>query len=469
MFLDNGTTPKIFGWREALLAHIEHERVVRTKAHEFDLRAIEKRLNIIEGFLIAIANIDEVVSIIRNSNDKKSAKIKLIQRFNFNEEQVEAVLKLTLSKLINLEVQSFKNEKDKLLIDRDYHKNVLTNIELLNKEIEKDMLEVINKYGDKRRTRIINLDFSDEENEEPIEKKELIIYYTNLGNIYTVESSTLMRTRRGGKGSKVKLGNNEVISKVIRDDNFSSLLVFSNQGKMYHINTDDLPINAKVNIAQLCDFSSNEKPTALTTIQKNENTKYYVFITKQGMIKKTKAEEYILKRGKSLKAINLKDNDEIVNVIPISNENIGILTNNGNFIRIDTEEITPIGRATAGVKGIKLADNDYVISAHTISAKDKFIVSLSEKGLIKKTDISEFPMCGRATKGKKISEVRDGDKIIEYLSLDTDCDIIIIVKKKSIKISTSELKTLSRNATGVKGINIDEGDVAVSMQVETDE
>ena len=469
LMLENGVKPKEYGLKEMMLAYLNHAMSCLKKSYIFDYNKVKRAINLKEGLLIAIAHIDEVVDIIKKSDNEQEVIKIFKEKYNLNEEQTKAILDLKLQKLMKLESIKIEKELNKLKIEASELETLINDENSFKKSFVAELDRIANKYGDKRRTRVINLDFSDEENEEPIEKKELIIYYTNLGNIYTVESSTLMRTRRGGKGSKVKLGNNEVISKVIRDDNFSSLLVFSNQGKMYHINMDDLPINAKVNIAQLCDFSSNEKPTALTTIQKNKDTKYYIFITKQGIIKKTKSEEYILKRGKSLKAINLKDNDEIVKVIPISNENIGILTNNGNFIRIDTEEITPIGRATAGVKGIKLADNDYVISAHTISSKDKFIVSLSEKGLIKKTDISEFPICGRATKGRKISEVRDGDKIIEYLSLDTDCDIIIIVKKKSIKIYTSELKTLSRNATGVKGINIDEGDVAVSMQVETDE
>ena len=464
MLLDKGTTPRIFTWREALLAHIEHEREVRTLAHEFDLKKIRERINIIDGLLIAIANIDEVVSLIRNSDDKKEAKEKLIERFGFNEGQVEAILKMTLSRLIHLEIQSFKDEKEKLLIEQDYHEKVLADINLLNKEIEKDMVDIANKFGDERRTKIINLDFtSEKEDAEPIEKKELLIYFTNLGNIYTVESSTLLKTHRAGKGSsKVKLASNEVITKIINDDNYSSLLIFSNKGKMYNLSIDELPVNGKVNLAQLFNFIAGEVLTTITSIKK-QKSKYFMFITKKGLVKKTSSDEYTIRRGKSLVAIKLKDDDEVVNVLFIDNENIGLLTNNGNYITISSEDITAIGRNTSGVKGIKLDDGNYIIDAQPIINTDKFMVTITENGLIKKTNLKEFPLCNRATKGKKISEVKPNDKVIKFLTLEKDNDIIIIVQKRTLKISTSEIKELSRSSIGVKAIQLDENDKVVDL------
>ena len=456
VMLDKGTRPKLFSWKEALQAHLDHEIEVRTRIHNYHIRIIDDRVNIIDGLLLAIANIDEVVEIIRNSDDKDEAKSKLMARFGFNEPQVSAILKMTLSRLIHLEIQSFKDEKTKILAEKANHK-----------EIETALRAVAKRYGDDRRTRLTNFDFvGEEEDAEPVEKKELLIYYTNLGNLYTLESSTLVKTRRGGKGSKIKLADNEVVIKTIRDDNFGSILAFSNKGQMYNMNTDDLPVNAKINITQLFEFKMGEKVTTITTMSRRDETQYFIFITKMGMIKKTLASEYNLKRGKSLKAINLKDSDEIINVLFMDKEKVGILTNNGNYVTINTDEINAIGRATAGVKAIKLSDDDYVIDAHVIADKDTYMITLSQKGLIKKTDISEFPVCSRATKGKKISEIRDNDKIVKFLTIKEDCDIIIIVKKKSIKISTSELRTLSRAATGVKSITLDAADIAVDLVVE---
>lgn len=467
VMLDMGRTPKVFTWKEALNAHLDHEKKTYTAIHNYELKIIANRLNIIEGILIALANIDEVVQLIRNSTDKKQAKINLMNRFNFNETQADAILKITLSKLAHLEIQSFEDEKEELLKDKAYHENILNNKEELYKEIEAGLRTIIKKFGDSRRTKIINLDYKGEENNaEPIEKKELLIYYTNLDNIYTAESTTLMRTRRGGKGSKIKLANNEIITKVINNDNFSSLLVFSNKGKMYRISIDDLPINAKVNINQLFEFEKGEHPTTLTSIERNNSCKYFVFITKQGLIKKTEASEYELKRGKSIKAINLKDNDEVLNVLFLNDEKVGILTFNGNFVIINTDEITAIGRAAAGVRGIKLNEGDYVIDAKICCAGARQLITLSEQGLIKKTSIEEFPICTRGTKGKKISEIKAGDRIIKYLTIDTDCGIIINTERKVIKISSADLRLLSRTAVGVKSITLDSNDKATDINIE---
>lgn len=459
VMLDNGNIPKTFTWKEALQAHLDHEVEVRIKIHKYDLQKIAARINIIEGLLLAIANIEEVVEIIKGSSNKEGAKIKLIDRFGFNEAQVDAILKMTLSRLINLEVQSFKDEKNKLEAEAASIQSILDDKNLLFKEIEDGLNAVAEKFGDDRRTRLMNLDYKEKGDDvEPIEKKELLIHFTNLGNIYTQESTTLMLSRRGGKGSKIKLAKNEVIMQTINDDNFSSLLAFSNKGKMYTLNIDDLPVNAKVNIAQYFEFENGEHITTATSLARKNEVKYFIFITKNGMIKKTKASEYEHKRGKSLKAINLKEDDEVVNVHFTNNEKVGILTYNGNFVIIDTEEINPIGRATAGVKVIKLNDDDYVISSKSIKTNDIFMITTSKQGLIKKSSLDDFPICNRGIKGKKISGIRDEDKIVDFLTLSEDYDIILISQEKIIKLNTSELRCLSRDATGVKAISLRETD-----------
>lgn len=463
VMLDKGTTPKVFSWRAALQAHLEHEKEVRIKIHEFEIKKIDARLNIIDGLLIAIANIDEVVHLIKSSENKEIAKEKLINRFGFNTPQVEAILKMTLSRLINLEIQSFKDEKDKLTKEREEHLNVLGSKELLYKEIEDGLRYVANKFGDERRTKLMNLDYKNkEEDAEPIEKKELLIHYTNLGNIYTQESTTLMKTKRGGKGGKIKMAKNEVIIKTINDNNFNSLMVFTNKGLMYNLPIDELPINTKINIKQLFEMERDEYVTLITSMAKN-TFKYFVFVTKNGMIKKTNANEYNLKKGKSLKAINLKDDDEVVDVLFMNEQNVGIVTKQGNFVNINTEEIKPIGRATAGIKAIKLVKDDVIIRANIIDDKDIYMITLAKSGLIKKADMSEFGECSRAIKGKKISDVRENDNIVDFLTLNKDCDIIITTKTKAIKISSNDLRVLGRMAIGVKAISIDDKEEAIDL------
>lgn len=462
VMLDKGTQPKLFSWKEALQAHLNHEIEVRTRIHNFHVKKIDARINIIDGLLLAIANIDEVVEIIRGSDDKDEAKTKLMKRFEFNEPQVEAILKMTLSKLIHLEIGSFRNEKEKLLIERKSHIEILNSKELLFKEIEADLRNVANKFGDARKTRLTNFDFAgEEEDAEPIEKKELVIHFTNLGNIYTQEASSLVKTRRGGKGAKVKMGDNEIIVQTLADDNLGSILAFSNKGVMYSIATDDLPVNAKINVAQLFEFDLGEHITALTSISRRNEIDYFVFVTKNGMVKKTAASEYDKKRGKAIKAINLKDDDEVVSIHFIKNEKIGILTSNGNFVIIKTEDINAIGRVSMGVKGIKLSEDDFVIDSKIISGNN--LITVSAAGLIKKASIDDFPDCNRGIKGKKISGTRGNDEIVKFLTLDKDCDIIIISNKGTLKFDTTELRVLSREATGVTAMKLPEGTKIVDL------
>ena len=457
--LDKGKIPKLFTWKESLEAYLEHLREILTKAYKFDLDKLEKRIHILEGFVITFHNLDEVVKTIRNSKNESEAKQSLISKFKLSEIQANSILDMKLSRLTNLEIEKIEKELTEKNKEAIRIKNILSSEENMKNEIKNEINLIQKEYGDERRTKNINLDFTSKEDDaEPIEEKQLLIYYTNLGNLYTQESTTLLRTRRGAKGSKLKLAANEAVEQVISDSNYNSLLLFTNKGKMYHISINELPINSKVNVSSLFTFESGEVPTALTSFETRGQNKYFFFITKNGLIKKTEAKEYNIKRGKSMKAINLKDDDEVVNVLFGSNENLGILTFNGNYVIINTEEISSTGRNSMGVKAIKLAINDYVIDSKLVNQHDKYLITLAKSGLIKKTEINEFPLCNRATKGKSISGVQENDSTIKFLTISTDCDIIIITKKKNIKISTSELRTLSRAAIGVKSINIADND-----------
>lgn len=461
--LDNGTRPKVFGWKEALQAHIDHEIICYKRIYNFRINKINAKINIIDGILKIYDNLEEAIQIIKSSKNKNDAKNNLIQRFDLNEPQADAILKITLAKLSHLEIDSYRQEKEKLIKERSLYELYLSDKDELYKQIEKRMREVANKFGSSRKTKCINLDYKgEEEDAEPIEKKELLIYYTNLGNIYTQESTTLVKTRRGGKGSQIKLKPNEAIVQTINDDNFSSLLVFSNKGKMYNLSIDDLPINAKININQIFEFENGEKPTAITSISRNQNIDYFVFVTKNGMIKKTKAEEYNKRHSnKPLKAINLKDDDEVISVHFIKDEPIGILTAMGNFVMLDTVSISPIGRASMGIKAIKLSEEDSVISSHIVDGK--FLITISSAGLIKKADIADFPICNRGIKGRRISGTRPNDEIVEFLTISEDCDIIIVSDKGVIKLNSTELRILSRDATGVKAMNLPDNTKIVNL------
>lgn len=463
--LKNGKRPVVFGWKEALLEHIDHEIKCYTRIYNCRLEKINNRIPIIDGILKTIANIDDVITIIKSSKDKNEAAHNLMKKFNFTELQVKEVLKITLSKLAHLESIAYENEKKELLAQKDYYTTLLTNKDEFYKVMEEKFREVADKFGSPRKTKVINLDYKNDDNdEEPIEKKELLIHFTNLGNIYTQESTTLMTTRRGGKGTKVKLANNETIIQTINDDNFSELLAFTNSGKMYSAYTSDLPINSKINCNQLFALESNEKITTLTTLERKEKANYLIFITKNGMIKKTETSEYQKKRGKSLKAINLKNDDEVIAVYPINNEKLNLLTSDGNCIIIETENINPIGRAASGVKGIKLNENATVIGSELVNNFDKYILAVSKHGYIKKTSLSELGIATRGTKGKRIQKI-ENDNTVKTLTINNDCDIIITSNERVIKINTSEISLVSRDAAGVKSMKLNNNEYITNMLI----
>lgn len=459
--LENGTRPKCYSWREHLQTYLDFLRTINVRSYNYELKKLLERLHILEGLIIAFANIEQIVQDIRNSSNAAIAKEKLINNYGLDEIQADTILKMKLSSLTHLEIEKLEKEKEDKTKEADRLKEILSNEDRIKEEMVKDIMEISNKYGDERKTKNINLDFSGENEEEPIEKKELIIYLTNHHNIYTQESTTLISTRRGGKGLKVKMESNEVITQTISDNNLGTLLAFTNQGNMYSIETSELPVNAKINVNQLFQFKSNEKISTLTTASLRDKTGFFVFLTKKGMIKKTDASLYTKSRGRSIKAINLKDDDEVVAVHLVNDEKVGILTKQGYFLNIETSTITSIGRAAAGVQAIKLGDNDEVISSHLTVGN--FLLTVSAAGLIKKSSIEEFPICSRATKGKRISGVQKNDSVAEFLTLSENCDIIVVSDKGTIKFNTEELRELSRDAIGVKAMKLPEGGKVVSL------
>ena len=466
LMLENGEKPKEYGLKEIMLSYLNHAMSCLKKSYIYDYKKLQKAILINEGYLVAIANIDDFVAHIKNANDEQEVITIFKEKYGLLEEQSKAIIELKLRRLMKLESLKINKDLEKQRVELKTLDNLINNKEAFEESFIKELDRIENKWGDNRRTKLLNLDFSSEEEDaEPIEKKELLIYYTNHNNIYTQESTTLITTRRGRKGSKVKLGKNEVIVQTINDNNLSELLAFTNTGKMYSTYTSELPINAKINCSQLFELEDNEYITTLTTMERKEKAKYLIFVTKNGIIKKTKTSEYQKKRGKSLKAINLKDDDEVLNVYPIDNEKVGFLTSDGNCIIIETENISPIGRAAAGVKGIKLNDGAQVIDSQIIENQDKFLIAVSKKGYIKKMNLSDIGVATRGTKGKKIQKLDDDDMTVKMLTINTDCDIIINTKGRVIKINSSEISLLSRDAAGTKSMNLEENEQIQDMLI----
>ena len=444
--LEDGRFPKVYNWKTALQAFLDHQIIVYRNSFQFELDKIEKRINIINGLLIALANIDEVVKTIKESSSTIVAATALQQRFLLSEEQTQAVLDMKLSRLAHLEVKKLEKEKAELEEKATNLKAILNDNSLLYKEIEKELLAVAKRFGDARRTKVMNMNFSDDD-EEPIEEKELYIYLTNEGNLYTNEVSTLYTQRRGGRGATLKLNKNEYIVTSQQSSNANMLLAFSNKGKVYSLNLADFPINDKVNISEYFILANGEQIVNITPCGKVDKYKSVVFVTKNGLIKKTDFSEYKIKKSKGVIAIKLKEDDELVSTLFVNNEQIGFLTKQGNFLIIDIEKVNSIGRATTGVKGIKLSEDDEVVCARKIKSNCKEIVSITKKAYISRTNRDEFEVGTRATKGSKIQKIKD-DEMAAFLPINDKEEILIVSNKGIINIRLTEIHNTNRGTLG---------------------
>lgn len=462
--LDNGRFPRQFGWKEILQSYLDHQIIVYTKGFEFDLKKIKDRLHIIDGLLKAYDAIDEVIQTIKTSSSAAAANERLCTLLGIDAIQAKAILSLKLSSLSKLDITKLCNEKTNLEGEKNRIEDILSDETLLKKEIERDLLEVANKFGDERRTKIMNL--SSDENEEPIEVKSLLVNLTNKNNIFVSETTTLYTQRRGGAGNKIKLDKGEYIISTCPMENIDTLLLFTKEsGMCYSILGNELEVNTKISIESLVDIKNNESVCAITTFNKKTSLPYTIIFTKNGIMKKSLLSEYIGKKRTGLKAIELEKGDSISKIL-FTNEkdNVGVLTKQGQFLIFNTSDVRPLGRVAKGVKAIKLNEDDYVVSVRVIPANYNYIVSISREGYIKKSEKSEFSVGTRYTKGTKIQKLLNNtDAAIDFLPINDEKDIYITSSSSQIKISIQEIPTLSRGAQGNKSMKIKSGERVVSL------
>lgn len=450
--LDNGRFPKVFTWKEMLQAHIDHEKEVYRRGYEFDLKKIEDRLHIIEGLLVCLANIDEVVRIIKSSESTQKARQRLMENYNLDEAQTKAILDMKLARLAHLEVEKLISEKSKLEKERDFIYNIINNEDEFNAQLIKGWRDVANKFGDARRTQILNIA---KEDEEPTETHELLINLSNQNNIYITTVSTLYTQRRGGVGNKFKMSKGEYVIATASGTNLDTVLLFSNQGNCYSIIPRELPFEEVIPIESLVEIKSGEQIKELVFLNKKKQKEHIIFLTKNGVLKKSKLSEYNVKRRGGVKALNLDSGDEIVSILFVDNERIGMMTARGQFVMCETKDIRAIGRAARGVKGITLNTDDYLVCAKVITPDTKELLTISEKGYIKRTSISEFSCTGRATKGSRIHVLNDtDDALVCFGALNVQKEVIVVASNAQIKINLNEVKLLSKGAQGTKSIKL---------------
>lgn len=453
--LDKGRFPRVFTWKEMLQAHIDHEKEVYRRGFEFDLKKIENRIHIIDGLLICLARIEEVVQTIKSSASTAAAMLALCKNFLLDDIQAKAVLDMKLSRLAHLEVKKLEDEREGLLKESDRIHKILDNEVLFNQELKNGWTEVARVFGDARRTKIITL--ATDDGSEPIEQKRISVTIYNSATLYGQESSTLYSQKRNGVGTKFKLGKGEFAVDTLIGQNTDTILFFTSRGNFYSKKMSDIPLEEKV---YLSETVHNEHIVAAALLDSSNKKKYVIFVTKNGILKKSELSEYNLSRNTGAIAIKLDQGDEIVSVLFVDDERIGISTVGGQFIIISTKDIRPIGRTARGVIGIKLNEADEVCCAQSINSDTREIVSISTDGFIKRSPITEFKLTGRATKGVKIQNT---DSLCGILPISTSSDLLVTSTNAQIRININDVPLLGRGAQGVKALKMSENSKIVNI------
>lgn len=473
--------PKVLNIKEMLEHYLKFQEDVVTRRTKFDLKKALERMHILEGFIRALDNIDEVISILRGSQTTAEAKTRLIERFGFTDVQVNAICEMRFRSLVGMEREKLDNEYAELTRLSEEWKAILADENKLFEVIKNEMLEVKRKYGDERRTRLVD-DLGEIDMEDIISDDMSVVTMTHLNYVKRIPLDTYRTQHRGGKGViGLQMREEDCVKKLFVSSNHSYILFFTNKGKVYRKKTWEIPEagrNAKgTPIVNLLEFDKDEEISAVIPVKSFNENDYLVMITKQGVIKKTSAELFNNIRKGGLIAVNLKDNDELISVF-ITNGNNDILaaTRNGISIRFNESDVRPMGRTATGVKAINLADNDFVIGADAVTDEDKVLL-VTDKGFGKCTSSDNYRVQSRGGKGLKTYKITDKTGYIRGLSIVNDSEELIMVTSEGvvIRIKVKDISTVGRIAQGVKLVNLNEGVSVISMDkideqsVETDE
>lgn len=459
--------PKILGLKDILSNFISFQEDIVRRRTKYDLDKALARMHILEGLKIAIANIDEVIEIIRNSYD--DAKERLMARFGFSEIQAQSVLDMKLSQLQRLNSEKIENEYNDLSEKAEEYKGLLADEHKLLEQIKKELIEIRDKYGDERLTSIEN-GIVDIEDEDLIPVEECVVTMTHFGYVKRLPSSTYRSQHRGGRGiSGLSTRDEDFVENIFVTSSHNFILFFTNKGRMYKMKTYQIPEagrQAKGSaIVNLLPIEKDEKITAVIPIKEFEENKYLTMITKKGVIKKTDLTDYDTIRKGGLIAIGLREDDELIHVELTDGENnIIIGTKKGICIRFKESDVRPMGRGASGVRAILLNDDDVVVGAGCCT-DGADILTITENGYGKKTDLDEFKIQNRGGKGLfgyKITE-KTGD-VAGISIVNNDNDVMIITSDGVIiRTAVDEISKFGRTTQGVKVMRLDEGVKVVSI------
>ena len=441
--------PQLLNIKQLLEIYIAHQKDVLLRKTKYEADKVAARIHILEGLLKALEDIDNIIALIKKSESAAAAKVALMSQYGFSEAQAKAILDMKLSKLAKLEKVEIENEKAELEAE----------LARLNAILANPVPEMINgfnalkkAYGDARRSTITQVASTKEEKEiEFVEPEKCVVIMTEGGLVKRIPATSFRTQKRNGKGVKTQ---DDIAEAVIRTNTIDSLMIFSDKGKMYRLLVNDVPVGTNVSkgqsIKSLINMDMDEQPAVMYSIYRDTNAAYVLFVTKNGLVKKTSLEEYIKTKKKTgIAAISIKDGDELAAVSLIKDEQLILVTKNGMAIRFDSKEVSPTSRATSGVKGITLSADDEIIAAIPVRNTNDKLAIFVNGGYCKKFGLNELPIQKRAGKGLMCYKPTDstGKVVAATLVEDTDC-VLILGDKSSICIEASEIPNLGRASIG---------------------
>ncbi len=470
--LDKGQ-PKVMSLKQILECYLQHQVDVVTRRAEYDLDKAKTRLHILNGLLIALANIDEVVEIIKKSNTADEAIKQLTSNFELTEVQAKAILDMKLQRLTGLEVEKLKNEAIQLQQLVEYLEEVLVNHDKKMAIIIAELSEIQKKFGDERLSEIDLSEDLEVEDEKLIPEEDVIITITNKGYIKRMNIDAYRAQKRGGKGiTGAKMQTDDFIERTLFTSSHDNLLFFTNFGKVYLLKAYQIPSASKtakgLPIINLLKFEAEEELAAVINVKSLEEEGYVVFATSKGNIKKTALIQYKNIRSTGIRAIILAPDDKLIAVARTNgNQDIIFGASNGKAARFNESEVRPTNRAASGVKAMKLDGDDKAVGLAVVSSNDDEIIVLTSKGYGKRTSAEAFLVKGRNGKGVKYMNTTDKSGKPVCLALSTKEDDLIVVTDKGMIIRThiSDISIIGRDTQGVKIIKLNDGQNVASITV----
>lgn len=466
--------PKLLSMKDQIKIFVDHRKEVIVRRTKFDLEKTEARLHILEGLKIAIDNIEEVIKIIRSSYD--DPKEKLMSRFGLSDLQAQAILDMRLKTLSGLQIEKINEEYDELTKFAEYLRSILASVEKQIEIIKEELTEMKEKYGDKRRTKIV-ADEGEIDIEDLIDDEESVIALTNHGYIKRMPTDTYKSQNRGGKGiTGMNLKENDFISDLFVVSTLDHVLFFSNLGKLYRLQGYQIPEASRTArgtaIVNILPLEPQEKINAVIPIKEYSEDYFLVMTTKNGIVKKTNLKEYETSRTSGLKAISLDDGDELISIKKTDGKDkIIVGTKKGKCILFDEEELRPLGRNTRGVKAITLSKEDEVIGMDIATNEENTLLTVTENGFGKRTALSEYSSQKRGGKGVFTHKLtgKTGN-LIGIKVLDGTEDLMLITNSATvIRLGVKDINTLGRATSGVTLIRMEKGTNVVSFETIAEE